>query len=93
MKTLIVILVLLMSVPCFARSKKSQAKLDARHAQAAAVYLESEANLNNAKAGYTRQVTRQRAADQQYKARQRGHQRAQRQRNTAKRRGSALIGF
>ena len=54
MKATIMLLVLLMAVPCFGRSKKSQAKIDARHAQAAS------ANLMNAQADATRQRSRDR---------------------------------
>lgn len=55
MKITIMLLVLLMAVPCFGRSKKSQAKIDARHAQASAANQAASANLKNAKADAIRQ--------------------------------------
>ena len=53
-KVLIIIAVLLMAAPALGRSKKSQAKIDARHAQAVAA---SQANLNNARAKSINQRT------------------------------------
>ena len=55
MKVTIMLLVLLMAAPCFARSKKSQARLDKRHA---AVEAAAKANLMNAKADAITQRSR-----------------------------------
>lgn len=83
MKATIMLLVLLMAVPCFGRSKKSQAKIDARHAQAAAANQAASANLLNAQADATRQRSQDRHSSnvqlQQYNQQtiiQRQHQNA-----------------
>ena len=52
MKYLILLLALAMAVPCYGRSKKSQAKIDARHSQAVE---QARANLLNAEADAVRQ--------------------------------------
>lgn len=61
---MLVIVILALAIPCYGRSKKSQAKIDARHAQA-----EAQANLYNARAGQIRVETRglqQRQIQQQH---------------------------
>lgn len=87
---LIMLFVLVMTVPCFGRSKKSQAKIDARHAQANAA---SQANLNNAKADQVRTRTRGIQQNQIQRQHQRGIRNGNQYRAQKAQRGRKYTGF